>query len=87
MINTKTHIVDCDIDGELVKFKCEYWSKDIIVEMISPYLGKRKALHILYMIPTKFDETNWKENALKLVKSILEENKGPSEFERTFIIK
>ena len=76
MINTKIHIIDCDIDGVLVKFKCEYWSKDITVEMISPYSGRRKSFHIPYMVPTKFDETNWKENALNLVKSIIEENRG-----------
>lgn len=76
MINTKIHIVDCDIDNELIKFKCEYWSKNITVEMISPYSGRCKSFHIPYMVPSKIDETNWKENALNLVKSIIEENRG-----------
>ena len=83
MINTKTHIVDCDIDDELVKFKCEYWSKNIIVEMISPYFGQCKSFHIPHIVPSKIDETNWKANALALVKSILEENRGQANLKET----
>ena len=40
------HIVEGTVNGEKVRFKCKYWSKDIYVEMIAPYQGENESLHI-----------------------------------------
>ena len=39
------HIVERTLNGEKVRFKCKYWSKDIYVEMIEPYQGENESLH------------------------------------------
>ena len=66
------HIVEGTLNGEKVRFKCKYWSKDIYVEMIEPYQGENESLHIMYMVPHKYDETNWASRAWGLVKKIFE---------------
>jgi hypothetical protein len=66
------HIVEGTLNGEKVRFKCKYWSKDIYVEMIEPYQGENESLHIMYMVPRKYDETNWESRAWGLVKKIFE---------------
>ena len=40
--------------------------------MIEPYQGENESLHIMYMVPRKYDETNWESRAWGLVKKIFE---------------
>lgn len=72
------HIVEGTVNGEKVRFKCKYWSKDIYVEMIEPYQGENESLHIMYMVPHKYDETNWEVCAWGLVKKIFQRKKWES---------
>lgn len=72
------HIVEGTVNGEKVRFKCKYWSKDIYVEMIEPYQGENESLHIMYMVPHKYDETNWEARAWGLVKKIFQRKKWES---------
>ena len=50
----KEVIADVLPDGTPVKAMCWYWAKDVNVEMISPYPGLRKGLHMMYMISRRF---------------------------------
>ena len=79
------HIVEGTVNGEKVRFKCKYWSKDIYVEMIEPYQGENESLHIMYMVPRKYDETNWESRAWGLVKKFLKGRTGNQKIPIQFV--
>lgn len=63
-------------DGTPFKLKCTYWSKDVGVEMIYPYTGKRSALHMMYMIPRTFHDNDlWRCRAYMLAETIVAEER------------
>lgn len=60
-------------DGTPVKALCWHWSKDVNVEMISPYPGKRDGRHLMYIIPKSFEEGGWwRRLARSLIEGLVE---------------
>ena len=59
--------------GIFARFKCRYWAKDVVVEMIDPYSGETAGTHMLYMVPATYLENNhWQDVAWSLVRGILD---------------
>ena len=72
------HLVEEMYNGQKVKFKCKYWAKDIGVELLEPH-HDYDGLHIMYLIPRKYDESNWRDAAFWLVDKMLQKRKWEEE--------
>lgn len=72
------HLVEEMYNGQKVKFKCRYWAKDIGVELLEPH-HDYDGLHIMYLIPRKYDESNWRGTAFCLVDRMLQQRKWEEE--------
>jgi hypothetical protein len=72
------HLVEEMYNGQKVKFKCKYWAKDINVELLEPH-HDYDGLHIMYLIPRKYDESNWRGTAFCLVDRMLQQKKWEEE--------
>lgn len=72
------HLVEEMYNGQKVKFRCRYWAKDIGVELLEPH-HDYDGLHIMYMIPRKYDESNWRGAAFWLVEQMLQQKKWEEE--------
>ena len=72
------HLVEEMYNGQKVKFKCKYWAKDISVELLEPH-HDYDGLHIMYLIPRKYDESNWRDAAFWLVDKMLQQRKWEEE--------
>lgn len=61
-------------DGTEVVFKCRYWAKDVLVEMVRPYPGARNCVHMMYLAPRRYTDGDlWEKAAWGLVRGILEQ--------------
>ena len=59
-------------DGTPVRANCWYWAKDVNVEMISPFPGRRDGVHMMYMCPRRFTDGDlWKQRALEMIDSLV----------------